>query len=61
MIRYILAPGVQLYILPIKCVYLHRVSALELGWLDDDLGQDASSRIVSGRSEGPDPSSPKPR
>ena len=29
----------------VERVYLHRARALELGWLEDDLGRDTSSRV----------------
>ena len=32
-------------VLPMECVNLHRARVLESGWLDDDLGQEASSRL----------------
>ena len=45
MIHYVLASGVGLCVLTVECVYLHRARALELGWLDDDLGQDVFRRL----------------
>ena len=38
--------------LPIEHVYLHRAKTLGLGWLDDDLGQDTSSKLSTLGSQG---------
>lgn len=44
---YVLVLGVRLCILSVVHVFLHRVTVLELdlGWLDDYLGQNTSNRL----------------